>query len=389
MGWTHIGYAQEIRFGAGCVGEAPRILDALRASRALLVTTRRGRESAAGRRLAQALGPRLIATFDGGRPHVPQEVARRAFEQARAERVDAVVSLGGGACSDLGKAVCWFAEAELDAARGRDAAIGQDAARGQDARPAPARSCFDRPALAHLAVPTTYSGAEVTPFFGMLDEAARRKSGAGGPTIAPAGVIYDPELTLDLPPRTSAETGLNALAHCVEAAWSPVRTPEAEAIAYSGAARIFHALPRVVEHPHDLEARTDLLAGAVLAGRALQNASMGVHHGLAQMVGARTGIAHGLANALILAHAVRFNQDAVPEVSARLAMLFGRRDRDAAAALDDLRARIGLPAHLAECGVGRDDIEAVAVMSVANATVAKNPKKVGEADARAILQAAY
>jgi len=365
--WTHIGYAQEIRFGPGRVAEAPRLLEALRAERVLLVTTHRGARSAAGRKLIDALAGRLAAVFDEARSHVPQGVAQRAFAQARAERIDALVSLGGGSCADLGKAVCHFAE---------------------QARGAVGSSCFDRPALAHVAIPTTYSGAEVTPFYGMLDEAAHRKSGAGAPTLAPAGVIYDPETTLELPPRLSAETGMNALAHCVEAAWSPSRTPEAEAIAYSGAARIFHALPRVIEQPHDLQARTELLAGALLGGRSLQNASMGVHHGLAQMVGGRTGIAHGLANALILAHAVRFNQEAVPEVTARLAMLFGRRDGDAAGAIDALRARIGLPARLGECGVSREDIAAVAAESANNANVAKNPRKVGEADARAILEAA-
>lgn len=365
--WTHIGYAQDIRFGPGRIKEAPRLVEALRAERVLLITTQRGSRSAAGLELAEVLGGRLAAVFDEARPHVPQSVVERAFAQAQARRVEAVVSLGGGSCADLGKAVCHFAE---------------------QARGASAVSCFDRPALAHIAVPTTYSGAEVTPFFGMLDEATHRKSGAGGPTLAPAGVIYDPEVTLDLPPRASAETGMNALAHCVEAAWSASRTPEAEAIAYSGAARVFHALPRVIERPQELEGRSELLAGALLAGRCLQNASMGVHHGLAQMVGGRTGIAHGLANALILAHAVRFNQQAVPDVIARLAMLFGRRDGDAAAAIDELRARIGLPARLAECGVTREDIEAVAQASASNATVAKNPRPVSPADALAILEAA-
>jgi maleylacetate reductase len=366
--WTHTGYAQEIRFGPGRLTEAPRLIEALRAERVLLIASSRGSRSAAGRKLAEALAGRLAAVFEEARPHVPQEVARRAFAQAQAERVDAVVSLGGGACADLGKAVCHFAE---------------------QARGGLAPSCFDRPALPHVAVPTTYSGAEVTPFFGMLDEAAHRKLGFGAPTLAPAGVIYDPETTLDLPARTSAETGMNALAHCIEAAWSPSRTPEAEAIAYAGAARIYHALPRVIERPSDLSARTELLGGALLAGRCLQNASMGVHHGLAQMVGGRSGIAHGLANALILAHAVRFNQQAVPEVIARLALLFGRSDGDAAAAIDELRARIGLPARLGECGVGREDIEAVAQASPGNAAVAKNPRNVTQADALAVLEAAF
>src|SRR5690606_19592989 len=142
---------------------------------------------------------------------------------------------------------------------------------------------FDRALLAHVAIPTAYAGAELTPFFGVTDEAARQKSGAGGPTCAPAAVLYDPEVTLDLPPRVSAETGMNALAHCVEAAWSPTRTPEAEAVALAGAAAIAGSLPRVVASPDDLDARAAMLAGACLRGRSPLNAGIGVHHGLSQL----------------------------------------------------------------------------------------------------------
>ncbi len=366
--WTHLSYAQRLRFGCGALEDAGREARELGAARMLLITTPRGRDSAAGRRLAQSLGATLVAVFDGARPHVPESAVRSAWRQAREERIDALVSLGGGSCSDLGKAVCYQAEQE----RG---GLGE--------------TCFDRPAIAHLAVPTTYSGAELTPFFGVTDEAARRKSGAGGPTIAPAAVIYDPEATLDLPPRASAETGMKALAHCVEVAWSPARTVEAEALALAGAARIHRWLPRVVEHPGDVEARAAMLEGALLAGRCLQNASMGVHHGLAQMIGGRTGIAHGLVNAVMLAHAVRFNSDAAPEAIARLAAAFGRQDGDAARAVDELRARLGLPARLSECGVAAEDIEVIARLSPSNATLAKNPKRVSEDDARAILAAAF
>lgn len=368
MSWTHVSYAQLLRFGCGAINDAGRTARELGAARMLLVTTLRGRESASGRRLAQSLGATLVSVFDGVRPHVPQSAVSRALRQLHSERIDAIVSLGGGASTDLGKAVCYYAEQE----RG---GLG--------------KTCFDRPAIPHLTVPTTYSGAELTPFFGVTDEEARRKSGAGAPTIAPAAVIYDPEATLDLPPRASAETGMNALAHCVEVAWSPTRTVEAEALALAGAAQIHRWLPRVVEHPDDIEARTAMLGAALLAGRCLQNASMGVHHGLAQLIGGRTGIAHGLANAVILAHAVRFNADAVPDAMGRLAAAFGRNDGDAARAIDDLRARVGLPARLSQCGVSGEDIETVARLSTSNATIAKNPKSVSEDDARAILSAAY
>src|SRR5206468_10658155 len=129
----------------------------------------------------------------------------QAVQLARRDAVDAVVSFGGGSCADLGKAVCFFVEQEAGT---------------------PGASYYDRPALPHVAIPTTYSGAELTPFFGMTDEAARRKTGAGGPTIAPVAVIYDPVAFIDLPVRPSAETAMNALAHGVECAYSPHRSPE-------------------------------------------------------------------------------------------------------------------------------------------------------------------
>src|SRR5437868_10460363 len=109
----------------------------------------------------------------------------------------------------------------------------------------------------------------------MTDDNTHRKSGAGGPTTAPIAVVYDPLLTLDTPPRVSAETGMNALAHGVECAYSPRRTPEAEAVALACVRRVASALPTVVDDPTDLEARTLMLEGAVLGGRCLQNASMG------------------------------------------------------------------------------------------------------------------
>jgi alcohol dehydrogenase class IV len=115
---------------------------------------------------------------------------------------------------------------------------------------------------------------------------------------------------------------------------------------------------------------------------------MGVHHGLSQLVGGRTGIAHGLANAILLAHSIRFNADAVPQSVASIGVALGRPD-DAAAAVDDLRARLGLPARLSEAGVDEADLDVVARLSQSNGNVARNPRPVSEADARSILQAAW
>lgn len=367
--WDHIGLTQRIVFGAGSLRKLPEVLRSIGARRVLLVTTEGRLASEDGARVRRTIGTNLASTFAEVEAHVPAPLAQRAVAQARADAVDAVVSFGGGSCADLGKAVCFFTEQQSGI---------------------PSTAWVDRPALPHVSIPTTYSGAELTPFFGMTDPATRTKSGAGGPTIAPVAAIYDPELTTSTPVRVSAETGMNALAHCVEVAWSPSRTPEAEAIALAGARRIFSALPLVVDDPGDVTVRAAMLEGAVLGGRCLQNASMGVHHGLAQLVGGRTGIAHGLANAVILPHAIRFNAEAVPDAVARLAEAMGvGAGADLADAVADLVRRLGLPTQLADCGVTLEDIEAVAAMAPGSRNVANNPRPVSAEDALGILTAAY
>jgi alcohol dehydrogenase class IV len=364
MSWVHTGYAQQIVFGAGSVERVADVVRETGSRRVLLVTTEGRLASSGGERLTKRLGRLVGSTFAGTRSHVPTSIVQEAVRQARADGVDGVVSFGGGSCADLGKAVCFFIEQEAGT---------------------PGASYLHRPALPHVSIPTTYSGAELTPFFGMTDEATRQKSGSGGPTIAPVAAIYDPELTLDTPGRVSAETGMNALAHGVECAWSPARTPEAEAVALACIERVASALPAVVERPLDLGPRTRMLEGAVLGGRCLQNATMGVHHGLAQLIGGRTGIPHGLANAVLLAHSVRFNADAVDLT--RIGLALGDAD-DPAGAIDRIRAAVGLPATLSECGVAEEDLDAVARLALRSHNVLANPKPVTEEDARSILEAA-
>jgi len=365
--WTHTGFAQRIHFGLDTIDRAGEILKEAGGRRALLVTTAGRRESDSAERLVKALGRALVSTFDGVRPHVPTTAVQAAVRQAQAEDVDAVVSFGGGSCADLGKAVCFFIEQQAGV---------------------PGASYIDRPALAHVAIPTTYSGAELTTTFGMTDETARRKSGASGPTLAPLAAIYDPVVTLDTPEQVSAETGMNALAHGVESAYSAYRTPEAEAIALACIERVCGALPDVIDRPGDLGARTAMLQGAALGGRCLQNARMGVHHGLSQLVGGRTGIPHGLANAIILAHALRFTAEAVPREAWRIGMALGDPD-DPAAAVDRLRDRIGLPSRLSAVGVTEEDLDAVVRMAGGNPSIKANPRPASPDDLRAILDAAF
>ena len=367
MSWVHTGYAQRIVFGDGSVSSVADVVREVGGRRVLLITTSGRLASEAGEELVRRLGRSLSTTYDGVRSHVPTDTVQAALGLARDRDIDCIVSFGGGSCADLGKAVSFFVEQEAGT---------------------PGASYVDRPVLPHVAIPTTYSGAELTASFGMTDVSTRRKSGGGGPTTAPLAAIYDPVLTTDTPARVSAETGMNCLAHGVEAAYSPARTPEAEAVALACIERVAAALPLVVDAPDDVPARRVMLEGAVLGGRCLQNSTMGVHHGLAQLLGGRTGMPHGLANSLLLAACVRFNADAVPKALGRIAAALGA-DGDAAGAIDVLRERLGLPATLSEVGVTEDDLDAVARMAEGNPSVRNNPRPVDEAAARELLETVF
>ncbi len=299
---------------------------------------------------------------------MPTPIVQEALLQARADAVDAVVSFGGGSCADLGKAVCFFTEQESGI---------------------PSTAWVDRPALPHVSIPTTYSGAELTPFFGMTDPATHAKSGGGGPTCAPVAAVYDPELTLSTPVRVSAETGHERAGPLRRGA--VVAEPHARGRGASPSPGPGGSPPRCRSSstiPDDVTVRAAMFEGAVLGGRCLQNASMGVHHGLAQLIGGRTGIPHGLANAVLLAHSIRFNADAVPDAVRRLGEAIGAPD-DPAGAVAALVERLGLPSRLGDCGVTLEDVDAVAQQAPTNRNVSLNPRPVSVEDAKGILLAAY
>lgn len=366
--WTHTGYAQQIHFGDGSVARLPELLRTVDAKRVLLVSTSGRLESPDGTKVATLIGRYLAATFDEVTSHVPTPIVQAAVQRARREAVDAVVSFGGGSCADTAKAVTFFVEQEQGA---------------------PGSSFADRPLVPHVAIPTTYSGAELTPFFGMTDPHTRQKGGGGGPTTAPMAAIYDPELTRSTPAEVSAQTGMNALAHCVEVLWSTTSTPEARSIAQAGARQISVALPWVVEEPDDLAARNAMLEGAVLGGRCLQNGAMGIHHGLCHLIGGRTGMPHGLANAIVLPYAVRFNADAVPDAMAALGEAMGTSSDGVADQITSLVERLGLPTRLSDAGFTDEDLEVVARLSQGNGHIKNNPKPASEDDVRGLLESAF
>jgi maleylacetate reductase len=314
----------------------PELLPELGVEHPLLVTTRRW----------AGLGLPVEKTFDGVESHVPSATVEAAI--AAAEGCDGLVALGGGSAIDTAKAVSGVT------------------------------------GLPVLSIPTTYSGAEWTRGYGILDEARRVKGGGGGANVA--AILYDPELTLTLPRAESAGTAMNALAHCAEALYTEARNDGADREALAGAAAISSALPRVLEDGADREARRELLEGAMHAGAALAGSGMGVAHAMAQALGARFGVPHGSANAVCLPPALRFNLPVAGEAITRFGGAMGTDDPVARTV--EL-GRLGGFERLRDLGVPEDELDAVAEAAVVRSGALANPRPARAADIAELLRSVW
>jgi maleylacetate reductase len=235
-----------------------------------------------------------------------------------------------------------------------------------------------------VSVPTTYSGAEWTPFFGVRDPDRRMHGGGAGANLH--AIVYEPELTLGLPRAETVGTALNALAHCAEALYVRERTPASDEDALRGAELIGTWLPQVVERPTDIEPRRELLRGACHAGAALGGSMLALGHALAQGLGGRYGVPHGALNALTLPPALRFNEPVAGEAVARLARALGVTD--AAGRAEEL-ALLGGYERLRDLGIPEDAPTAVAEAVAARAGARANPRPVTPADVEELLRSIW
>jgi maleylacetate reductase len=235
-----------------------------------------------------------------------------------------------------------------------------------------------------VSVPTTYSGSEWTDYFGVRDPDRRMRGGGSGATLAAA--VYEPRLTLELPPEQSGGTALNALAHCAEALYVKGRNPDGDREALEGASLIGEWLPRVLEEGHDLEARTRLLEGSQHAGAALGLAGLALGHAMAQALGGRFGIAHGAANALCLPPALRFNEPVAAAEIRRFGEAFGTDD--AVGRAEELARASGFT-RLRELGVPEDELGDVAEAAAQRAGAKANPRPASPAEIAELLRSIW
>jgi maleylacetate reductase len=226
-----------------------------------------------------------------------------------------------------------------------------------------------------VSVPTTYSGAEWTDFFGVRDPSRRMRGGGGGAQLA--GIVYEPKLTLELPPAQSGGTAMNALAHCAEALYVAGHNATGDEHALEGARLIGEYLPRVLADGSDLDTRTELLRGAMHAGAALGAAGLGLGHAMAQAVGGRYGIPHGAANALCLSPALRFNEPVARAEIKRFGEALGADDPPTRC--EELALLSGYE-RLRDLGVPGDELDEVAEATAVRQGARANPRRATPAD---------
>jgi maleylacetate reductase len=316
-----------VRWG---LGQLPPLLREVGVERPFLIASERWQDFDSVGRWTEVPTDRIDAT------------ARAAAE------ADGLLAVGGGSAIDLGKAVSATTGAPL------------------------------------VSVPTTYSGAEWTTYFGVRDPDRRMRGGGGGARLA--GIVYEPELTLGLPRAESGGTAMNALAHCAEALYVQGRNEEGDRQALEGAALIEEHLPPVLEDGRDREARAGLLEGAMHAGAALAAAGLGLGHAMAQAVGGRYGIPHGAANALCLPAALRFNEP----VAARELGAFGRAmgTADPIGRAEEL-ARLSGYERLRDLGVPEGELGEVAEATAVRQGALANPRPASPAQIEELFRSIW
>ena len=276
-------------------------------------------ERAAADEAAHSLGHRVAGRWDEVRQHVPVALVDKALADPACQQADVLVSLGGGSAIGLAKAI----------------AVSKS--------------------LPVLAVPTTYSGSEMTPIWGTTS--LERKTTGRDVKALPKTVIYDPELTISLPIRLSATTGINALAHCVEALYAPGANPVTSLLALEGAHALFANLPQLQSEPADVGGRSGALYGAFLAGSALAGAGTSVHHRICHILGGRYDLSHSELHTALLGRSVALVEQRTPGLLASLAAAMGAPT--ATSGIDQLVKQLVGPVSLARLGVSRDQVYAV------------------------------
>ncbi|GAB0117713.1 maleylacetate reductase [Acidisoma sp. 7E03] len=322
-GFIFDGLPMRVVFGDGTLGQLRAEAERLGLQRVLVLCTPEQSDQASD--VVRRLGSLAVGLFDQATMHTPVAVTERALEVVRRHAADGVVSVGGGSTIGLGKAI----------------ALRTD--------------------LPQIAIPTTYAGSEMTPIIGETKDG--EKTTQRTRRVLPETTIYDVSLTASLPPAISATSGMNAIAHAVEALYAEDRNPIISLMAEEAIGALARALPVVAACPQDVSARREALYGAWLCGVALGSVGMALHHKLCHVLGGSFNLPHAATHTVLLPHAVAYNAPCAPEAMQRVARALGAED--AATGLFDLAQGLQAPLSLEAIGMREADLDLAAEQAVA------------------------
>ena len=342
---TYQSLPTRVLFGKGALGELKALAAELGVRRAMIVCTRSQQPVVA--RAQAILGEAAAAVFAGAVMHTPVEVTEEALKALQAERIDGLVSIGGGSAIGLAKAL----------------ALRTD--------------------LPQIAVPTTYAGSEMTPILGQTE--AGRKTTQRSLKVLPEAVIYDIELSLNLPLPVSITSGFNAMAHAVEALYAKSPNPLLLAVSEEAVRVMARALPHIVIDPTDEQARSEALEGGWLGGWALAHGGSALHHRLCHVLGGAFDLPHAETHTVLLPQVLAFNAPAAPEAMLRLERALVAPNP--AEALSDLASSLGAPRALKDIGMPESGIDEAVGLILADPPW--NPRPIEEAPLRELLRRAW
>ena len=345
MNFHYTALPWNIIFAAGARRHLPEELAKLGYSRALVLAT--PNQSDIGQEIVSLLGDTAVGLFDRAMMHVPVETLEQAMAEVKRLDADCSVSVGGGSTTGLSKALAFH----LD--------------------------------LPNIVLPTSYAGSEMTNVWAVTQD--NRKVTRRDNVVVPTLTIYDPELTLTLPPAFAAASGMNAMAQAVANAAAEDANPISSVLALEGIRTLARSLPAIISEPADMDARTEALYGASLAAAALGTGTTGLHHRLCHTFGGTFNTPHAETHTVLLPHSVAYNAGARPGTTRRVAEALGVSD--AATGLFELAGKLGAPTALKDIGVKEADLDEAAAVAVENPV--KNPEPVTRERIRALLENAW
>lgn len=372
-------YPTQVRFGAGRIAELPEACRAANITKPLLITDPGLAKlamviDAVAHNAAAGIPTKLFANI---RPNPIAANVTDGIAAFRAGKHDGIIAMGGGSALDTAKAVAFMAGQTRPLWDFED--VGDNWSRANAAGIAPV-----------IAIPTTSgTGSEVGRASVITDEATHTKKIIFHPKMMPVCVISDPALTIGLPPHITAATGMDALAHCLEAYCAPGYHPMAEGIAVEGMRLVKNWLPTAVRDGKNLTARAHMMTAASMGATAFQK-GLGAIHALSHPIGAVYDTHHGLTNAVVMPYVLVFNRSAIEQKLTRLAAWLELPNPSFQSVLDwvlALRQEIAIPHTLAELGVTKDRLDELAVMAANDPTAGGNPIPIGATECRALFVA--